>query len=24
MPLIQEYWFDNEQKVKERRAALLA
>ena len=24
MPLIQEYWFDNEQKVKERRSALLA
>jgi 5-methylcytosine-specific restriction protein B len=24
MPLIQEYWFDNEQKVKEQRLALLA
>lgn len=24
MPLIQEYWFDNEHKVKEQRAALLA
>jgi 5-methylcytosine-specific restriction protein B len=24
VPLIEEYWFDNEQKVKERRAALLA
>ena len=24
MPLIQEYWFDNEQKVKEQRSALLA
>jgi len=24
VPLIQEYWFDNEQKVKEQRAALLA
>lgn len=24
VPLIQEYWFDNEQKVKERRSALLA
>jgi 5-methylcytosine-specific restriction protein B len=23
-PLIQEYWFDNEQKVKEQRTALLA
>jgi 5-methylcytosine-specific restriction protein B len=23
-PLIQEYWFDNEQKVKEQRSALLA
>lgn len=23
VPLIQEYWFDNEQKVKEQRAALL-
>lgn len=23
MPLIQEYWFDNEQKVKEQRSALL-
>jgi hypothetical protein len=24
VPLIQEYWFDNEQKVKEQRSALLA
>ncbi len=24
VPLIQEYWFDNEQKVKEERSALLA
>ncbi len=24
VPLIQEYWFDNEQKVKEQRTALLA
>ncbi len=24
VPLIQEYWFDNEQKVKDQRAALLA
>ncbi len=24
MPLIQEYWFDNEQKVKEQRSVLLA
>ena len=24
IPLIQEYWFDNEEKVKEQRAALLA
>jgi MoxR-like ATPase len=24
VPLIQEYWFDNEQKVKEHRSALLA
>ena len=24
VPLIQEYWFDNEQKVKEQRLALLA
>ena len=24
VPLIQEYWFDNEQKVKEQRMALLA
>ncbi len=24
LPLIQEYWFDNEQKVKEQRSALLA
>jgi 5-methylcytosine-specific restriction protein B len=24
MPLIQEYWFDNEQKVKDQRTALLA
>lgn len=24
VPLIQEYWFDNDQKVKEQRSALLA
>ena len=24
VPLIQEYWFDNEQKVKEQRSAMLA
>jgi 5-methylcytosine-specific restriction protein B len=24
VPLIQEYWFDNEQKVKEQQSALLA
>jgi 5-methylcytosine-specific restriction protein B len=24
VPLIQEYWFDNEQKVKDQRTALLA
>jgi 5-methylcytosine-specific restriction protein B len=24
VPLIQEYWFDNEQRIKEQRSALLA
>src|SRR5262249_24580000 len=24
VPLLQEYWFDNDQKVKEQRSALLA